>query len=149
MRDSPHLFDYNIGQHDFFYPAQDKYDFENHIVGFACNVSLFSDNVDFNVLMSNNQKSTLKTSSATTEVRINPVGAVIKRVVVVGHTNDKRLYRVEFYDKQNQLILKAGNDYGNTWKEFVLEDDERLLGMKSKPSYAHHNDPIFVIGKLI
>jgi hypothetical protein len=51
---------------------------------------------------------------------------------MVGWSSDKRLYRLEFYDKNNVLLLKAGGYGGNTSKELILGDNERLIGMKSK-----------------
>jgi hypothetical protein len=63
---------------------------------------------------------------------INPVGAIIKRVVMVSQSGEKRLNRLELFDKNNNLVLKVGKDQGNVRKEFVLEDGERLIGFKSK-----------------
>ena len=42
----------------------------------------------------------------------------------------KILKKVEFYDNNDVLLLKAGADGGNTTKEFILEDDERIIGVK-------------------
>ncbi len=72
---------------------------------------------------------------------INPEGAVIKRVRLQYWTNKNSnegcLTGLEFYDKQNQLILRAGlteshkNDTNYKTTEFSLEEGERLIGIKS------------------
>jgi hypothetical protein len=87
---------------------------------------------------------------------INPVGGVVKRVVMESRANDKILYKVEFYDKHNTLLLKSGieKEEGDeeddvVTKEFELADNERLIGFKSKNTCdAEHYDPFFVIGRL-
>jgi hypothetical protein len=48
-----------------------------------------------------------------------------------GYSSSKCLYKLEFYDKNNELVLKVGDDIASdTSKEFILEDGERLIGMK-------------------
>jgi hypothetical protein len=47
------------------------------------------------------------------------------------------------------LLLKSGIERGDTTKEFVLADNERLIGFKSRNrEEARHYDPVFIIGKL-
>ncbi len=72
---------------------------------------------------------------------IDPEGAVIKRVRLQYYTSkdifEGSLTGLEFYDKQNQLILRAGlieshkNDAEKKTTEFSLEEGERLIGIKS------------------
>ncbi len=69
--------------------------------------------------MSDDSKSSLLGRDFT-EVRINPVGAIVKRVVTWGRGLDLLLYRVEFYDKNDVLILAAGDDKGNAMNEFIV-----------------------------
>ncbi len=69
-----------------------------------------------------------------------------------GNSYNQLLYKVEFYNKNNDLLLKVGFDGGDTSKEFILEDDERIIGVKSKlysKTYALHYDLVFIIGKLV
>ena len=146
-RDSPRLTD-DLQLHDFFYPAQNQLNYNNHVIGFDCNAG----NLEFNLIMSNNQKSEAQMKYEPTEVRINPADGIVKRVVMFTKAGNKLLWRIEFYDKTNQMILKAGFDGGDISKEFVLEDDERIIGLKPKLYRTHqaaHYDPVFVIGKLV
>ena len=125
-RESPHLFSDDIRVPDFSYPKQDQLAFENHIVGFHQN-----SNAALILILSNNQKANLSAKNATSEVRI-PADSRIKKVAMISTNYDRLLFRVEFFDSNGKLILKAGYDGGNYRKEFELEDDERLIGMKSK-----------------
>lgn len=102
--------------------------------------------------MSDGKKSTLPLNEdggqGYTEVRIHPVGAIVKRVVMRGNYE---FAGCQFFDKNGTKILEAGYMTAET-KEFVLEDDERLIGVSSKlqPSQysPRHNDLVFIIGKL-
>jgi predicted secreted protein len=79
-------------------------------------------------------------------------GAIVKTIKMYG---DDSLYRVQFYDKDGVMILNAGikgKRVGCNSKSFELQDNERVLGMKSclvemGKSYEHL-DTQFVIGKL-
>lgn len=83
-----------------------------------------------------------------TEVRINPVGAVVKRIVMRGNYE---FAGCQFFDRNGVKILEAGYMTAES-KEFILEDDERLIGVSSKLQALQysprHNDLVFVIGKL-
>ncbi len=69
---------------------------------------------------------------------------------MTGNSFNKLVYRVEFYDKNNVLLLNAGHAGGNTTKEFILKDDERIVGVKSKHNASQvHFAVIFIIGKLV
>jgi hypothetical protein len=52
------------------------------------------------------------------KVNINPVGAVVKKVIMYGDST--YLFGVEFYDKEGALILQAGKPGGKHTKEFEL-----------------------------
>ena len=83
--------------------------------------------------MSNGEKSNLpENGSDWTEVKINPVAAIVKRIVMRG---DDEFGGVQFFDKDNNKILEAGY-IGDDSKEFILEDNQRLIGVKAK-----RNDP--------
>lgn len=64
------------------------------------------------------------------EVKIQPEGAIVKRVVVHGN---HELGGLEFFDKTGQKILSAGYfDPTHLKREMSLADGERLIGVKSK-----------------
>ena len=47
--------------------------------------------------------------------------------------------------------MEAGYSKNGTKKEFVLEENERLIGFSSKlvkTTEARHTDPVFIIGRL-
>jgi hypothetical protein len=56
LRDGPHLFDDDIRVPDYQFPAQDKLDYSNPIVGF---ITHLGNRVYFNVITQDNAKSDL------------------------------------------------------------------------------------------
>ena len=63
-----------------------------------------------------------------TEVKINPANAVVKRIVMRGNYE---FAGCQFFDKNGVKILEAGYMTAES-KEFILEDNERLIGVSSK-----------------
>lgn len=61
-------------------------------------------------------------------VYIRPDLAQVKRVVMKG---DAEFGGVIFFDRDNNKILEAGHVTTLQMKEFVLQDNERLIGIKS------------------
>lgn len=101
--------------------------------------------------MSNGTRSTLAQNSSYgnqpwQEVRINPPNAIVKRVVMHGNY---QFGGVEFFDRDGDKVLEAGR-LGNTKLEIILEDDERLLGVRSKleTMSPKQDDLQFIIGRL-
>ena len=56
-------------------------------------------------------------------------GKKIKRAVI--YNDGDYIDGFEFFDKNNNLLLKVG-DCSNKDKEIILEDDERIIGFKAK-----------------
>ncbi len=146
FKDGPHLIDEKIKEHDFQFPLQPSYD--NPIVGFM-HISSGLNGLD--IIMSNGQKSNLAQISNNggknwEEARINPIGAVVKRVVI-RYDSDTEVRGLQFFDKNNTLILQAGTMLNGT-KEFNLEDGQRLIGIKSKlcSKGPRMFDLVFIIG---
>lgn len=85
-------------------------DYNNPIVGFCNNPG----GSYFNVITHDNAVSDLPFGQCQSkQVRIDPVGAVVKRVVLFGGSGGKFLYSIEFYDRDNVLLLKAGRSDHN------------------------------------
>lgn len=67
---------------------------------------------------------------------IKPAGAVIKTIrVFYGENNGLKygLFGLEFLDKDNSSILIAGDVSASLFvKEILLEDNERVIGVKSR-----------------
>ena len=82
--------------------------------------------------MSNGKKSELPykrfKANEYSEVRIQPVGAVVKKVIMWGNSE---FGGVQFFDKDGNKILEAGYIREQS-REFVLGNGERLVGVKSK-----------------
>jgi hypothetical protein len=89
-----------------------------------------------NFIMSNGEQSNLpiyeKRRKDYKEVRINPVGAIVKKVVV-SYWDCGDLKGVQFYDKDDTLLLEAGDTKRVfTITEIILEEGQRLIGVKSR-----------------
>lgn len=56
---------------------------------------------------------------------------------------------VEFFDRNGNKVLEAGR-LGNTKLDIILEDDERLVGVRSKleTMSPKQDDLQFIIGRL-
>ena len=62
---------------------------------------------------------------------IRPEGAVVKKVVIYCLHPHDYFEGIQFYDRENLLILQAGEFEGKS-KEIILEENERLIGVKAR-----------------
>ena len=81
--------------------------------------------------MSDNTQSPLPLNCASDykETRINPEGAIVKKVIMYGDPYSE-IGGFQFFDRNGNMILQAGYIAGNK-KEFELAEGERLVGIKS------------------
>jgi hypothetical protein len=84
------------------------------------------------------------------ESTIFPRDAVVKRIVMKG---DTEFGGVIFYDKKGVKFLEAGHLTTLSSKEIILNDNERLIGIKSKllghtgsSTSPRMEDLVFIIG---
>jgi hypothetical protein len=87
------------------------------------------------------------------EIKINPVGRQIKRILTFYFTNDDPfLSGIYLFDKDGNEILKTPYDCRNRpSQETILAENERIVGFRSrkyKEQPAAHYDFQFVIGKI-
>ncbi len=105
-----------------------------------------SNTPELNIILSNGSTSQFKYVNALKEVRLQPVGVSVKRIVLWYRVSDALLYKIEMYAKDGSKILETGfNANGFRSHEIVLEDGERIIGIKSRtysesPTYAYHCD---------
>jgi hypothetical protein len=64
-------------------------------------------------------------------------GKKIKRVVIYNNSNC-HIHGFEFFNKNNNLLLKVGASPTKD-KEIILEDDERIIGFKAKLYGGHQS----------
>ena len=84
-------------------------------------------------------------------MRIKPEGALVKKIVFWYDQNT--LYAIQLFDKDGVKLLETGykDAYSKNSKEVILEDDERIVGFKSRlrtNGFADHNDFQFIIGRM-
>ena len=101
----------------------------------------------------NGERSKLYCDVPLQEIRIKPKGAIVRKIVIWWIKNNQNLYAVQFLDRDDQCILKAGY-FHNSYlrKEIPLAEDERILGIISRqnnPVNAQHLDLQFKIGRII
>ena len=83
------------------------------------------------------------------EVKIQPEGAIVKKIIMYGRTNCQ-FGGVQFFDSYGNKILEAGSLEKQAIKEIILKDGERLIGIKANEhnKTTYKNDLQFVIGWL-
>ena len=65
---------------------------------------------------------------------MNPVDSVISKIIV--NYDSKCIANLKFYNKDNQCVLKAGSADQAYNKEILLQEGEKLLGVRS----THYDD---------
>lgn len=137
------------------WPPVAQLSFDRHIIGIGDNES----NLEFYFIFNDGSHKTNSDPSKFKEVTIKPEGSNIRRVRVQFYDNNMHwngcFTGIEFYDDFEQLILQAGRitQYGpkNFVHEFILDDGERLCGIKSglrNENVQRHWDLQFVIGRM-
>lgn len=146
MKDSPTL---RPLSREYQFPKEPSYD--NPIIGF---IHVPGYVWTINIIMSNGEQSNLPIREEYREdyeeVRINPADAAVKKVVVY---SCRDLEGIRFYDKDDTILLKAGDpgDDSYHFAECILEEGQRLIGVKSRvfiddDGAAYQFDFRFIIG---
>ena len=145
-REGYHLDPSHTCEKDYEFPTKETLSFDNQIVGFIHNPKGWK---GMNVIMSDGSKSQLPMGANYSEVKVQPEGAIVKRIVVFGN---HEFGGVEFYDRNGTKILGAGyHEPSQLKREMSLADGERLIGIRSKLQNnrsPRHLDLQFVIGRL-
>ncbi len=99
--------------------------------------------------MSNGNHGALEYTS-TKEIKMTKQEPVAK-IVVYQDGNYSYAYGFRFYSKKGEILLEVGESFKHP-TELVLEEGERVLGIKSRLSQQgkdpYHNDLQFVLGRL-
>ncbi len=101
---------------------------------------------EFNFVMSNGSASQFKNTHALKEVRLQPAGAPVKRIVIWYRDSDALVWKIELFAKDGAKLLETGvSSNGYKSHEIVLEEGERIIGIKSRthstwPAFAYHCD---------
>lgn len=101
-REGYHLDPSHTLEKDYEFPAKEALNYDNQIVGFIHNPKGWK---GMNIIMSDGTKSQLPMGANYSEVKIQPEGAIVKRIVVFGN---HEFGGVEFYDRNGTKILSAG-----------------------------------------
>ncbi len=100
-------------------------------------------------MMSNGNHGSLDYTS-TKEIKMTNQEPVAKIVVYQGEKYPWA-YGFRFYSKKGEILLEVGEKFVHP-NELVLEEGERVLGIKSRLSQQgknpYHNDLQFVLGKM-
>ena len=90
-------------EQNYEWPAVVRYD--NPIIGIQCDSQ---NSGRFNFVTLNGDRSKLYCDVPLQEVRIKPKGAIVRKVVIWWIKNNQNLYAIQFLDKDDQCVLKAG-----------------------------------------
>ncbi len=76
-----------------------------------------------------------------TELRLQPEGVAVKKIVLWYSESTSILYAIKLIGKDGKKILQAGYSTGGCKsQETVLEEDERIIGLKGRaPNKAYAN----------
>ena len=141
---------------NFIFPPDSILSWHNPIAGFVARPEC----AGVNVIMSDGTVSELpynfRPASQYTPVRLNPENSIVRRVIMWGTTKDHGFSGVEMFNVTGTKVLEVGYcgfQAGMTAKEFTLEDDERLVGVRAQKHPEEKRLPaqldlVFVIGKL-
>ena len=102
----------------------------------------------FNIMMSNGKHGTIEYDNKK-EIKMTKQEPVAK-IVVYQVDSNAFLHGFRFYSKSGEVLLEVGVCTSPP-TEFVLQEGERILGIKSRlnsPTYPYHCDLQFVIGRL-
>ena len=120
------------------FPPTQQLSYDNPLVGF---VQKSGSNWGMNYVLADGASSALPFKIAPesdfSEVRLEPADVFVHIVKIWGHKEDHTLSGIKFYDLGGKAILTAGwcpdNEVpGITTRAVVLEEGERLLGIKTK-----------------
>ena len=150
----PHLNPNEMRTPDFEFPCKEEMFIDKHIVGFIHNPN--DPWAGFNFILSNGQRSQLKIEEPQMpedyqEVRFDPLETQVRKVVMQGN---HELACIKFFDIAGRMIIQGGKESmhsSSMTREFYLEKNQRLVGVKSKRSkngMPRHEDLVFVIGWL-
>ena len=150
IRDGPHLQDKDFKAKNFCFPPENQMRFDNPVVGFIHKPGRWC---GVNVIMKDGQQSQLPLNilegQGYSKVLIWPQNAQVRRVVMKG---DAEFGGVIFYGDKGKKLLEAGHVETNGFREFKLEDNECIVGVKSKllpPRQSPRCEDLqFVIGYL-
>lgn len=110
-------------------PELDAFSFETYLVA----VQNVQTDVQFNFVFSNGAASKLTASRPLNELRIEPVGIQIRKVIIWYRESDGLLFGVSLFDSSGSKILETKRSF-NEFKsqETILEENERIIGIKSR-----------------
>jgi len=137
---------------DKVYPATADLDYDHHIIGFQHNPDFPW--CGFNFILSNGKRTQfpLKIDGACLQSswREDTIDTNIQlgKVVIYGDSGDSEISSIEFFDTNNNLVLKAGKIGGIAKKEIPLHKGERIVGMQGNDYFGKTQirDLIFIIG---
>ncbi len=71
---------------------------------------------------------------------MQPAGVPVKRVVLWYDDSKALLYKIELFAKDGSKLLETGfSTIGCKSHEIVLEEGERIIGIKSRTLSSHRN----------
>jgi hypothetical protein len=90
--------------------------------------------------------------SKTTDIKMKELSQVTKISLYWYDIGDPCVGGCRFYDKNTQILLEFGTCFDSPPFEILLNEGERVIGIKSrlydKSSNPRHEDPQFIIGRL-
>ncbi len=133
-------------------PAPDALSHENYLV--AVREAVETPYPEYNFVFKNGNSTEYKALQKLTEVRVQPVGVPVKRIVIHHRDSDGFLGGFELYAQDGTNLYKTVWGWGSqvfTSQETILQEGERITGIKGRKNsdtFAHYHDFQFVIGMM-
>ena len=88
--------------------------------------------IQFKFVMSSGEKSQVPWSGNNCQlIKIEPPGCAIAKIIVYSYPNCTNR-GIKLFSKDGNCVLQQGDFYGNNANEILLQEGERILGVKSR-----------------
>ena len=139
----------NSKAHDRKFPATDKLDYDNYMVGIED-----SNGSEFRMILKDKSTCNTQAGNYMHSVSIQPADAVVNKIEI-GYDSNGVLCGFKLYAENGAIVLQTGFDWvknGYPTHTENLDEGERILGYISSTwlnGNADHRDFQFVIGRLV
>ncbi len=103
--------------------------------------------------MSNGEKSEVNWNGNQCQlIKVEPAGSAIAKIIVYSYKTCVSR-GIKLFTQEGACVLQAGDFYGNQPTEILLQEGERILGVKTRAEAAeypnaHQWDWVFVVGRM-
>lgn len=118
-----------IGARDIIVPLNNNYDFNNQLAAIENNTNFLE---ELNFIFKNGESTNLVMRGQNKQtVRIDPPDSQITKILV-NYDPTSHVYGIKMFTKEDKCVLSIGRFIGGGNKEILLQEGERILGIRSR-----------------